>query len=220
MKREQKKIQHEESESNWLVSYADMMTLLVGFFVMLQSMSSLNAHSYEQVKKETSRLFGGEYKIPFEKLTSSIKEILKKQGIQDQVNIRDSEEGVELTFRGALFFDSGSSVLKPEALDLLSKLVPEIKNEAKGYYIVAEGYTDNRPIQGGIFASNWELSSVRACTIIRYFESQGFEKQKLKALGWGETHPLLPNEDEHGNPLPQNQAQNRRVVIKIRKSDT
>jgi chemotaxis protein MotB len=206
---------NEESESNWLVSYADMMTLLVGFFIMLQSFSKVDATQFEQVKKAATKVFGGEYKIPFESLTSKLKSVVEKQKLTDQVLFHQTDEGLEITFRGALFFDSGSANLKTEATTLLNSLIPAISENAKTFGIVVEGHTDNRPVNGGIFASNWELSSVRACSVLRLFEQKGFDPNRLKALGWGERRPIVPNEDDKNSPLPENQAQNRRVVIKI-----
>ncbi len=210
----------EENESNWLVSYADMMTLLVGFFVMLLSFSKVDAAKYEQIKKATTKLFGGEYKVPFEKLTSKMKTAVESQGLKDQVLFSETDEGVEITFRGALFFDSGSVTLRSDALDLLHKLIPPIAQEAKGFSIEVEGHTDDVPLShghGGVVATNWELSSLRACTVIRIFEESGFDRSKLKPLGWADTKPLVPNKTPDGSSITANQAQNRRVVIRVLK---
>lgn len=212
--------QHEEGEANWLVSYADMMTLLVGFFVLLLSFSKIDANKYEQIKRETIKTFGGEYKVPFEKLSGKVKEIVEKEKLSDQVLFHETDDGLEVTFRGALFFDSGSTLLKEQAQKLLNQLIPTLSAQAKEYGILVEGHTDNRPVSGGIYPTNWELSSVRACTVLRMFEAQGFDASRLRAQGWGDKRPVVPNEDEHGNQLPANQAQNRRVVIRIlRNSD-
>lgn len=205
----------DDGESNWLVSYADMMTLLVGFFVMLQSFSKPDTQIFEKMKQETTKVFGGEYTIPFEQLYKKMDEIVKSENLSDQVKFQVTDEGIVLTFRGALFFDSGSVELKNQASQLLEKLVPKIYEQANAFNIVIEGHTDNVPISGGIIKSNWELSSLRACTVLRFFQEQGFEESKLSAIGWGDTKPLLNNLDEQGNPIPENQAQNRRVVVRI-----
>ncbi len=204
-----------DDESNWLVSYADMMTLLVGFFVMLQSFSKVDTAKYEAMKREATKVFGGEYKVPFESFSKKLKDVVKKESLHDQVFFNETDEGVNITFRGALFFESGSSNLKPEAASLLLKLIPTIAEQGRDFGIVVEGHTDNRPVNGGIYASNWELSSVRACSVLRLFEQKGFDRNKLKALGWGDTRPILPNTDAKGASLAENQAQNRRVVIRI-----
>jgi chemotaxis protein MotB len=68
-----------------------------------------------------------------------------------------------------------------------------------------------------MFASNWELSSVRASTVVRLFESQGFPHAGLRPIGYGDTEPVVPNETPAGEPIPENQAQNRRIVIRIQR---
>lgn len=209
--------QEEESESNWLMSYADMMTLLVGFFVMLLAFSSLDFKKYEKLKQETTKVFGGEYKVPFEEVSKTLKDVVKAQKLQDQVVFEESEEGITITFRGALFFASGSSELQPKALNLLEKVVPVIQKKGKNFGIIIEGHTDDSPIVTKRFPSNWELSSVRACTVLRLFEENGFPSKKMQALGWGDTKPIVPNRDENGVAIPLNRAQNRRVVIRVLK---
>lgn len=207
----------DEGEGNWLISYADMMTLLVGFFILLQSFSKIDSSNFEKIKKETTKVFGGEYKLPFEKLSSELKRTIKENKLDEQIFMNETDEGIEITFRGALFFDSGSVNLREEAKSLMNQLIPQISQNAKDFGIVIEGHTDNKPVSSGVIASNWELSSIRACSVLRMFQEQGFNPKKLKALGWGDQKPILPNEDQNNNSLPENQAQNRRVVVKILK---
>ena len=211
---------HEEAESElWLISYADLMTLLVGFFAMILSFSKIDANQYEKMKKATTQMFGGEYKIPHEQILKQIEELLKKENLTDQVVMNPNDKGIDVTFRGALFFDSGSAELKPEALLLMEKLIPILKDSAGQYSIVIEGHTDDNAINSSIFPSNWELSSYRASSVLRLLEKQGFAKERLKAVGWGDTRPILPNRNPAGLPVPENQNQNRRVVLKIMKGD-
>ncbi|MEQ1664498.1 MAG: flagellar motor protein MotB [Bdellovibrionales bacterium] len=208
----------DEGGEAWLISYADMMTLLVGFFVMMLSFSKIDEKKFEQMKQQASKIFGGEYKVPFEKLSDALKEKVKEQGMTDQVIFEPNETGINITFRGALFFSSGSTILKDEAKNLINNIIPVVMAQAKGFGIVIEGHTDNLAVaRGSVLPSNWELSSVRACTVLRLFEAAGFDTKKLKALGWGDTHPIVPNQDPQGKDLADNQAQNRRVVIKILK---
>lgn len=208
----------EEGEGNWLVSYADMMTLLCGFFVVLFSFSKIDSGEFEKIRKETTRVFGGEYQKPFETLSSALHKVVEEKKLGDQVFIQETEEGILVTFRGSLFFDSGSAEMREQAHSLLKQLVPTIASNSEDMGIVIEGHTDNRPIYSKIFPSNWELSSVRACTVLRFFIENGFNPHKIKAIGWGEHRPVAPNEDKNGVPLLDNQSQNRRVVVKIVKN--
>jgi chemotaxis protein MotB len=208
----------EDGESSWLVSYADMMTLLVGFFLILLSFSKIDSKAFERVKKEATKTFGGEYKMPFEKLTNEIKAAIEAQKISDQVLFKQTDAGIEIAFRGALFFDRGGAELRPEATTLLDRIIPLLIKQAATFGILIEGHTDNIPIKSHMFASNWELSSVRACSVLRLFEQRGYNPKRLKAVGYADKRPVLPNEDAQGNPLPDNQSQNRRVVVKVLKN--
>ncbi|KYG61429.1 hypothetical protein AZI86_17090 [Bdellovibrio bacteriovorus] len=209
----------EEGEGSWLVSYADMMTLLVGFFVVLQSFSKIDSSSFEKVKKETTQLFGGEYQMPFEDLKKQLEEVVKKMNAGDQVVFTQTEEGIEITFRGALFFETGSYELRSEAIRLLTDLIPVISEKAKDFGIVVEGHTDSRPLlTDGPVATNWELSSIRACRVLRLFLEKGFAASKIKALGWGDTRSIASDKNPDGSWNEFNQAQNRRVVVKILKN--
>lgn len=212
------KLMEDDSEI-WLLSYADMMTLLVGFFAMILSFSKIDPTEYEKMKKSATQMFGGEYKIPHEVLSKNLKEVLKKENLSDMVVINQDDKGVEVTFRGALFFDSGSAVLKTQAFELFQKIIPILQVNAKGYSMVIEGHTDDSPIKSPQFPSNWELSSFRAAAVLRLLEDSGFDKSFLKAVGWGETRPILPNRSPAGTALLENQGQNRRVVLKILKGD-
>ncbi len=207
---------HEEGDGAWLVSYADVMTLLVGFFVMLMSFSKIDMESFEMMKKETSKMFGGDYKQPQNTLVLNLKDVIDSGNLKEHVQFKQTDTLAELSFPGGLFFDVGSIELRREARDLLNKLVPVVMKEARGYAVIIEGHTDSVPLRAhrGI-ATNWELSSLRACTVLRLFEDLGFNRKNLQAIGWGDTRQIISEKGISGDELEVRQASNRRVVIKI-----
>lgn len=208
----------EEGEGPWLVSYADLMTLLMGFFALMLSFSKFDENKFDMVREESSKLFGGEYVKPFEDLKRELQLVIEAKGLADQVTIEANTKGVGITFRGTVFFDIGLVNPRSEAVGLIKELVPVIKKEAEGFYILTEGHTDDTPITQGVISSNWELSALRASSIIRIFESAGFDRAKLMAIGWSDTKPLVENRTAEGEPIFENQSQNRRVVIQILRS--
>lgn len=210
-------IKKEEGEGPWLVSYADMMTLLMGFFALLASMSKPDQQQLEKVKQSAAERFGGKYEQPYKDLEKNLRKVLASNGLDKQVQIESSYDGVTMTFTGTLFFDSGDFRVKPEAVSIVNKLASTIQSEAKSYNLKIEGHTDNVPITHPIIASNWELSGIRAARIAGLFETQGFTKKQLTILGWGETKPLAPNENTDGSANLENRTKNRRVVIKVYK---
>lgn len=208
----------EEGEGPWLVSYADLMTLLMGFFALIASFSKPDQQEFEKVQQAASEYFGGEYEQPYEKLEKALQKVIKENKLENQVKIETGFGGVTMTFTGTFFFDSGDFQIKPDAKAVLDKMIIAIKNEAKGYNSTIEGHTDIRPIHHPIIGSNWELSGIRAARIAQLFEKQGFEKKQLTIIGWGETKPVAPNFNKDGSVNEENQAKNRRVVIKIFKT--
>lgn len=207
-----------EGESIWLISYSDLMTLLFGFFVMLMSFSKVDVEAYEGMRKETSELFGSEYKKMHQQIVDKIKKETETAGVADKTAFNEMDKGVAITFRGSIFFNPGSADLNQEAKEILQKVIPVIKNKPVGFNVVVEGHTDDSPIKSDKFPSNWELSSHRASAVLRLFEANGFSRSQLRAIGYADTLPVLPNRDAQGKPIQANQNMNRRVVIKLIRS--
>lgn len=209
----------EDGEGNWIVSYADMMTLLCVFFVLMYSMASPDPKKYEEFKRETVTAFGGTYKQPYQQLVDKLQQVIQQQGLEKVVKIEADETGVSATFQGTVFFDSGKTDLITEGQSVLQKVGDVIKKEAAGFKVIVEGHTDDLPIVSQAYPSNWELSGARAARVVRLFETQGFDRKILRAIGYADTKPLVPNRDAQGAPIALNQAQNRRVVLRVMKED-
>lgn len=210
-------VDHDDGEGNWLVSYADLMTLLFGFFVILSAMSTPDPDKIEAMKKATSEQMGGEYSIPFEDVGNDIKKILEDINLEKDVIVIQNEKGVTIQSKGTLFFASGSSSLLPKAENLVSSIASVLVQSGQGYRIVVEGHTDDVPIRSRLFPSNWELSASRASTVVRLLENRGFERQNLSPIGFADTQPLVPNVDPQGVGIAKNRAENRRIVIRVQK---
>ena len=147
-------------------------------------------------------------KSPYSILVDKIQEIIDKNALTDSVKVREEDSGVVLQLSENVLFDLGKADLKPESikvLDIISTLIPSISNE-----IMVQGHTDNIPISSGTYKLNWELSTARAITVLRYFiETKGFDPTRFSATGYGEYKPLVDNSTE------ENRAINRRVDILI-----
>jgi len=205
----------EEGEGPRLVSYADLMTLLMGFFALISSMSVIDKDRLEKVKESASKQFGGEYEKPYEGLSESLAQFIKEKDLQDVVSINRTSQGVDVTFTGSLFFESGDFILKDQGRQLMSELAVVIKNENRKYKILVEGHTDSVPIRHSIVSSNWELSGIRASRVAQVFENSGFNKKQLTIIGWGETRPAVPERGPSGDLLSESMSKNRRVVVRV-----
>ena len=124
------------------------------------------------------------------------------------MEIIETEQGVAIQVRESILFETSKSTLREDSKAVLSsiaELLSSIDNT-----IVVEGHTDNRPISTAEFPSNWELSVDRAVNVVKYFvENTGIDPKRLSATGYGEHHPVVPNDTE------ENMAKNRRVNILI-----
>lgn len=202
----------------WLISYADLMTLLFGFFVLMYVFAASTEKEKEQIKKSVSEYAGGEYTTEFREVTASLKDRIKEIELDGEVSVFDSLDGVRIVSRGTLFFDSGSVELKPKAASLILDVARILMQKAGTFVIVVEGHTDDSPISTPNIPSNWELSALRAGTVVRLFEQVGLARKNLRAMGLADTVPVLPNRDPQGNPIFNNQAENRRIVIHIKRT--
>ncbi len=218
-KEEKKHAPEAHDESNWLVSYADMMTLLCGFFIMMFSMSSLDQPKFEAIKESVAHQFGGKYESPTKELAKFVSQILQEAGVDKNAVVKSDPLGVSVVFQSAVFFDTLSSEVRNEGSVILSKLIAGIQTKQaelkKKYRIVIEGHTDGRPIVAGIYPSNWELSAARAARVVRMFLGGGFSPKDLVAIGYADTHPEAPDRTPAGIWDEEGLAKNRRVVVRI-----
>jgi flagellar motor protein MotB len=149
---------------------------------------------------------------------SEIVDLLKSQGRADIVQKGDRITTLEIS--SAAFFDSGSAALSKAGESILMDVTTDLKSDRlKDYQITVEGHTDDSPINTPRFPSNWELSTARASAVVHFFLDEGIPARKLRAAGYADTFPKAPNRDANGNAIPENQTQNRRVVIKMEKID-
>lgn len=178
----------------WMVNYADLMTEMVCFFIILYALSAALNKNVQNAAQQ-------------------IKEMMERGEIAGKVEM--NKEGLRITLQeqGNLpFFESGKADLTTEMVEVIDKILPTLKKLAKEYEIIVEGHTDNVPINTPQFASNWELSTARATSVVRYVISKGIDPSKISAIGYGEYRPVAPND------TPQNRQKNRRVVFFVKTS--
>ena len=219
-------------DGGWKLTLADMMTLILCFFVVMLSVSKVDPDRYETVsgvlaeamkgKAAPSRQAELQAQTPVERKSRNLfeleLELAKLIGRESQaVQLKLRPDAVAINLKGGVFFHLGSADLTADAISILDRLARPL-NQAN-YALTVEGHSDNLPIHSGQFPSNWELSSARASSVARFLIAQGFPKDDIQVMGLADTRPLAPNEDEAGNAIPDNQAMNRRVVILVRPKD-
>ena len=232
-----KKVQRDEpSGDEWLATYSDCVTLLMTFFVLLSAMSSTDEAKMRALSQAFRSVMAGEVAdsileynlyngdVPLiggetptdtvdgenieESMYYQVSKFVKEHELEAAVEIIETEQGVAIQVRESILFETSKSTLREDSKEVLSsiaELLSSIDNT-----IVVEGHTDNRPISTAEFPSNWELSVDRAVNVVKYFvENTGIDPKRLSATGYGEHHPVVPNDTE------ENMAKNRRVNILI-----
>jgi chemotaxis protein MotB len=215
--------------NGWSLTLADMMTLLLCFFVLMLSVAKIDQHRYEAMsdilaeamkgKAAPSKRTAEQAQIPVKKKSRNLfelqLELAKLIGKESRaVNLKLRPDAVAINLKGGVFFKLGSADLTGEALTILDKLARPLTDAH--YTLTIEGHSDNLAIHSTQFPSNWELSSARASSVARYFIAQGFPKNDIQVMGLADTRPLAPNTDKKGEPIPANQSKNRRVIILVR----
>ena len=213
---------------DYMPTFADMVTLLMAFFVLLYAMSDPDPGKFEEIAAALhEEMSGEELEIftEFNELTENLQEIIDEKEISDKVEIELTPKGIEIQMEGkALFAGCSADILSDmePVISSISNVITELldNSEYKGYMIEVEGHTDNLPPTNcPDFETNWELSAYRATGVVEQLLASGIQKEKIKAIAMADSAPLVPNMDENGNSIFENQAKNRRVEIFINKFD-
>lgn len=218
MRRERKPIQIEEEVDegeSWLLSYADMMTLVACFFIMMMAFANYDPVGFQQ-KSETIASHFSKVKVSDTKLRELETEITRHPELLDMTKITVHDSSLTITLSGTLLFAQNESELTPQITTQLDTLIDIIKTFDSEYRIVIEGHSDNLPIGRGLhYKDHWSLAALRASSVAERFQYFGFPPQNIKVVSLGESQPLKPNQDENGKPILENLSLNRRVVVKI-----
>ncbi|NVK37055.1 MAG: OmpA family protein [Gammaproteobacteria bacterium] len=202
----------------WIVTYADAITLLLAFFVMILSVSDLNQGKIEALKEGLASIISGKEAVtPFNDIKKELNNIIDEHNMQDNVSVDIDMKGVRVEFSNFSLYESGSAAIKPEALPVLAEVTKVIKETTgKTYLVEIEGHTDDVPISTARFPSNWELSASRASNVVKYLMGKGVDKSQLKASGYADSRPKTKLEAGQSY-TEEDRATNRRVVIYVRR---
>jgi len=140
----------------------------------------------------------------YEQMAGDISKVVSEMGLEDTVTVTSSARGVLMQVQGQVFFEAGQANLKGDSQPFLDEIARIVK--ASPYNVAIEGHTDDSPIHTERFPSNWELSTARAISALRYLVDRGhIDPHRLSSAGYADTRPVVPNDTE------QHQRQNRRV---------
>jgi len=240
-------IADEEGAPAWMVTFADLMTLLLVFFVLLFSISSIEKEQFKSVLSSIQIALNQEKpaatqiiiqqappstdsEIPpiipqpgmdeetskkdsdKEELINDIETMIQEQRLGEFVYVYTEGDRIIIRIKGTILFPSGDVELFDDVIPVFDD-IKSLFIKYSDYKIDIKGYTDNTPIATSQFPSNWELSAVRATTVLRFFIDQGINPTRMSATGYSDLFPISSNETEEGR------AQNRRVEFVLEKEE-
>ena len=240
------------SHERWLVSYADFLTLMLAFFVVMYSVSQVSESKYRVLSNTLTAAFNvpemsikpiqtgepvlgipgevnpdldvvgeedsvevsggpesGQPQLPeeFQKISTSVEDQFSDLMDQQLISVQGNEEWLEIELKSGMLFGSGNATPSDQAGAIITELADIVRDSPLP--IRVEGFTDNVPIATNQFASNWELSSARATSIVKLLADAEIDPARLAAIGYGEHQPVSDNS------TPEGRASNRRVTLMI-----
>ncbi|WP_372743084.1 flagellar motor protein MotB [Neptunomonas sp.] len=252
-----------ETEPGWIVTYADLMTLLLVFFVLLFSISTVKKEQFASTIRSFQLAIGDtggsliplpeelrapatevpdtleqnnadqlvppdlvvqeqeEVKLPempevdkdeeLVYLSNSLKDVFSSMGVTEAVDIGEPRDGkIRIRVKGSVLFESGDAAFKRQMMPILDALLDKLEQNPE-YKMGIQGHTDNIPIETTRFPSNWELSAIRATTVLRYLVRGGIDPERVTATGYGDALPIVSNDSA------QQRAENRRIEFVLEK---
>lgn len=216
----QKSLFNDEPGELWLITYADLITLLLCFFILLFASANVDQNVWDRVKASySSKVKNKTITTPLSEIKHQLDSMLMKEVKDKNLEIENKDNAINMRFLSNSFYNSGDAKLLPEGKEIVDKIFEIInavsKEKKANFSLDVEGHTDDNPIATKEFPSNWELSVARASNVVRYLIDRGMEPQRLKASGYADTQPVVSNRNAKGEPIPGNQSINRRVVLRI-----
>jgi chemotaxis protein MotB len=236
MRRRRRIAYDHENHDRWLISYADFITLLFAFFVVMYAISAVNENKYRVLASSLGDAFGKapvageappslpapsspsrqpsrtspnvqEEQAHMTRMASTLLDVMAPLVKEGKVRVTQSRRGVSIEINANVLFEPGRAELQPGSLTVLRAVADRLRNEP--FNLEITGHTDLLPISNSVFASNWELSAVRATSVVRLLAESGIAPERMLAIGREASKPIAPNN------TPEGRSRNRRVELMI-----
>ena len=202
--------QASDGDDPWLLSYADLVTNLLAFMVVLVSIAGISVHSVEDLPQVFSNKKG---KPPLASLEADVQALVDREDLDESVAAEVDREGLVIRLADQILFPSGVAELSHEGQALVTKVAGILKEVPPKYRVMVEGHTDDVPMASAKYPSNWELSSARALEVRRGLVEGGVSPSRLAISAFADTQPP---KDMEAAELEERRRKARRVVIRVR----
>ncbi len=208
----------------WLMSYADLITLLFMLFVILISVSvsrqnhpmSMNRGVEQEHPVGTHKSGTLELGTSFDEAYRTLVGVIMSSDADQFISLQKTNRGIAIDVSAVQFFDDGSSNIPPAQMAIIVKLAQALKaNVQPAYTIEVEGHTSGKDAERGMPMNDWSLAALRAATIVNVLQEEGVNPAQLRATSFAGTQPLVPNRDAKGNDIESNRLRNQRIIIRM-----
>ncbi len=184
-------------DATWLYSFADLMTQLLIFAILMVSVIGVKMMPPDQQQKQRE----------LQETVAEIEKFIKDSRLSESMAVDRAADRLVIRMKSAILFDEGKADLTAGARQVLAGMAPLLAKAPS--LLRVEGHTDNLPIRSAVYPSNWELSTNRAISVVRYLEERRIDPARLSVAGYGEHHPIIANDSA------EHRAMNRRVEIVV-----
>ena len=205
-----------DSDSNWLITLADVMTLLMVFFVMflIAKQAESGRKSPEVTSAAVKSVLNNEvtciHNNSEDKIRDAIARSIKELGIEKDVEVSLVNKDILITMTEGITFKSESRKILDKSSPIMGEIAESIRKNPS-YTVEIDGHTDNLPIHTSQYPSNWELSEARATSVLKCFiDTYDIDPSRFYIRGYADRRPLVSNDS------PEHRAQNRRVEIRLK----
>lgn len=208
---------YEEPSEAWLISYADMVTLLLSFFVVFVSTSEPQENKLAAATRGMQSRFGSvDLSTPFAGAYRTLVGIIEENAAFEDMSVEKTGRSLTIELDANRFFIPGTDEFNINQIGILTEMASGLKSDSyKQYHFAIESHSsDVEPISHR-FKTNWDITAARAVKMIKFFKEQGHDITMMRAEAYAHTKPKLPNADRTGEPIPENQKRNERLVIRM-----
>jgi chemotaxis protein MotB len=202
----------------WLISYSDMLTLLLAFFVLILSVAQVGKREFERLRAAINHRASAPSEDQLNRLAKAVDEWAKREHLSQQVATSLDHNGLRVQFANTLLFDSGKAMVNHSGERVLLRFIDMFRSLDPAYRIVVEGYSDDVPINNPQFRSNWALSSARAVEVLERFVDHGVAKDRMSVEAFADTRPVDAVPPPRMSATEQKdfiRSLNRRVIIRV-----
>jgi chemotaxis protein MotB len=212
-----KKITSEKGDGLWLLSFGDLSLILISFFILLLSYSTVSQKKADVMREAVTAKDDKATPKPnsLSSVSKRIEAEIKRLKLDKNAQVTFDDAGVAIEFKDGLLFSQGSAASNPKFKEVVGQVMRVIALTPDKFQLKIEGHTDDVPINSTQFASNWELAASRSIALMRQFSNQGVAEERMSIVSYAHTKPKRPTTGLVGNDLAQARAANRRVVIRI-----